>query len=732
LTGKSSGDKVLSMSLSVLTAFGLGLAIRLLLASYANLNLDEGNQIYGARLLLYGLAPYRDFAVRAVPQTLVIAGFIKLFGESILSGRMVSVFFSSLTILYLFSIGKELYGYRVGVISAFFYSLSPFVVYTTYIVKTEPVQAYFVAVAFHLLLLAQRRRSMSASLVGGSSLGLAVLIRPSAGIYIVTLPVLYYALSRRLRLASRSLLYFGVSAITVFALSVVYFVSLTDISWMSRYFGPGAVEFYAFLEPTIGSYTREKILSAAVIMAPYLTFPTLIFLGLLARPHFNGHERLFAFSIVASVATVLYALWAWWELPPNYSYGLLPVNNGYVLLTYLILVLITAASYNILSKPRSLSALPYANAFIMWWLSSIIAFYVIIKLVWFLDYFAEITPVLSITGAVAVSNFLDRTSDRPKREAISYAGGNHGAALRPAGFVFLSLLLLSSLPAISTYLTVENPNRDISMSTVTQVGAYIKSRTTPTERIFTFNAILAVESNRRIVLDNLYGLAYLLYPPDRPLSYDPYNLVPGQVQIVQTIRGDLSVTYALIDGRTKAILGHLPMLADFIATHFEKEITLGDVEIRRRIGQEFVLNNSIRNPGFEAGTLFGWKVYSIGGGSTSVTRVLSKEGIYSAMVCIEEVNSTVVLYQDIGHFPGNSTAVSFWIRIPESASLHVYVSVQIRNKAGQVVGSRSTRQIARTSDWYLASLSLNMPTDGEMIRVLLVVSGDGGCAYLDG
>ena len=212
----------------------IGFIIRLYFSIVGSINFDEGNLIYGANLLLDGYIPYRDYITRSPAQLILIATSIKIFGESLFAGRFVTVILSSLSIFLLYKIGVKLYDFRVGLLAALFYSLSPFVVYTSYIVKLEPNQAFFIIASVYALIKGFETNQTKYYVLNGALIGIAIMVRRSAMIYPVLIPfILYLAFGKKFKIIFEKGIYIATGVFLTFIIPLLYLIFQTDVQWMN-------------------------------------------------------------------------------------------------------------------------------------------------------------------------------------------------------------------------------------------------------------------------------------------------------------------------------------------------------------------------------------------------------------------------------------------------------------------------------------------------------------------
>lgn len=104
-----------------------------LLTRLANINImneyvdyDEGTYLLIARLINHGFLPYRDiFAVHPPLYYYALAGWMRIFGDNFVVGRLLSVTLGFVAVVIAYFTGKKLNGWKLGVLFAAIIVLDP-------------------------------------------------------------------------------------------------------------------------------------------------------------------------------------------------------------------------------------------------------------------------------------------------------------------------------------------------------------------------------------------------------------------------------------------------------------------------------------------------------------------------------------------------------------------------------------------------------------------------------
>jgi len=131
------------------------------ISAYLALNIptttDEGLFVYQAYQILNGAIPFREVYTQAPVFLWSLSIFVRIFGYNIFAGRMLSIFMSAISILFVFLIGKELYSKRVGLLASAVFAFGPTIIFHDLTCNYRPVSYSMVTIAMYLLVLAIKR-----------------------------------------------------------------------------------------------------------------------------------------------------------------------------------------------------------------------------------------------------------------------------------------------------------------------------------------------------------------------------------------------------------------------------------------------------------------------------------------------------------------------------------------------------------------------------------------------
>ncbi len=127
--------------------------LRLYFAFTTNIYLDEGSFLYDGGMLEDGNVPYRDYYTRSPLYLLFLACSISLLGKTYLAGRLLSVVFSTLSVVLVYLIAKYIFDKRTALTATALFALSPFTAYQGSLIFSEVPQVFLHLLSFHLLLI---------------------------------------------------------------------------------------------------------------------------------------------------------------------------------------------------------------------------------------------------------------------------------------------------------------------------------------------------------------------------------------------------------------------------------------------------------------------------------------------------------------------------------------------------------------------------------------------------
>ncbi len=157
----------------------LALILRLPLLPVMNsyVDYDEGTYLLIARLINHGILPYRDiFAVHPPLYYYALAGWIRIFGDSYIMGRIFSLILGLFSIFIAYLVGKEVKNKNLGLLFALVLALDPLAIRINTLVLHESMVELFTVLSLLFLTkyLSTQKRKYSYFSVVTASLGTSV------------------------------------------------------------------------------------------------------------------------------------------------------------------------------------------------------------------------------------------------------------------------------------------------------------------------------------------------------------------------------------------------------------------------------------------------------------------------------------------------------------------------------------------------------------------------------
>lgn len=106
-------------------------------------------------------------------------------------GRLTSVFCSLVSVVFLFLLGRRLWGPKQGILAAFFFAVLPFNIYFSRVILPEPMAVMFVTISLWAFARYVYTEKFLDVAISGAALSLAVLVKPYIIFY--GLPIIYLA-----------------------------------------------------------------------------------------------------------------------------------------------------------------------------------------------------------------------------------------------------------------------------------------------------------------------------------------------------------------------------------------------------------------------------------------------------------------------------------------------------------------------------------------------------------
>jgi len=545
-------NKTVSVYIVMLLSF-------LVLLTYAKttwVDLDEGYYLYKAQKINEGYAPYKDFVARDMYYLHLLAFFIRVFGKSILAGRLLSVFAGVLGVYFVYLIGRRLYGADVGLVAAVLYGLTPYPVLWNSLIKTGPTQRLFVLVALYFLVLSLSKSSKTFYFVSGFFLGISIFTRITAAFLIPGLVALIFYVNRK-NLAPSVIF----STYLLLGVFVAVLPGLMSISYSTNIVSSNLL----FINPVYYSrgfslITLDKPMMLYPILreSMYLVFPSLIFVAWCLRgrgPRLIPTFTLLFFLLVFSATYIIFGILYYPTMTPAF------VVVFVVLLAAASVISAKISQMEFRVEPGKM----FSNAFLAFWAASIGAFY----FMWYkmhVFYFAEFSPILCIAAAVVFVRLFER-----RRETVVMLA----LCVFALSMIFVQVFYLKGF-----YVIVPGVTRIWSQESMSSAAEYVRERTAPGDEVFAGNAGIAFLSGRPLVLDVSYPMDYIYPNVDEEVLRD---LGLPKVEKIMSYIDSRRIKYVVLDDFTEMVyFFRTPEFGEYIMSHYRLEAEFEGVRVLKR------------------------------------------------------------------------------------------------------------------------------------------------------
>ena len=565
-------------SVSLLLIIIFGFIFRFLGAIWGNINLDEGIHLYDAKLITEGFTPFLDYFTREPYYIYSLSLLVKIFGSNLLTSRLFSVVASTLTIFIVYLLGKNIFSKKIGFIAAILFSLSPFIIYETYLGNLYGVYPLIMGLVFLSFSNLFKNPNNKTTIASGFLLGMAVnfyrltvFYFPLIGIILGIITILKNVKIRHLGLFYLStfipffapIIYFSLLSgynnfeiiygtneliIAFFSLPVGLLVGIISTKFWQKHKEKAQIitfcfflllitfSIYSFFNIGIQSNYKAKILFDALLQSWHLLFFVFIALIIYLKKSLFTNLKL-SFTLKVIILGIMLCLCCYGTSTAqnlqNFGARIIPLDLKNIFLFFYSLSIVFLL---FLSQKLNFKLIHFRKETLYWWLLFFapLTFYLIhvqIQSSVFLSF-----VVLGCVMASLGFNFLTKIFQ------------TYSLPIK-INLIIMLIIFLSS--PIYLYLTIPLRDRMWPQEARTEVGNYIKKNTKEGEEIFTNAIPFVVENNRKAALNLSRSTIYAnnpVYMPD--YTGTAKNLVSSQ-QLASYIKNNINLI--LIDNRTVSI-----------------------------------------------------------------------------------------------------------------------------------------------------------------------------------
>ena len=551
----------------ILAIVVLGFIVRIIVASSAPVFLDESYYAYQGALLLKGQIPFVNFYGYPPVPLLGIAAFTFLLGHSIVIARASSVVFDSATIYLVYLIAKDFFDTRVGLLSALFYSITPFTVWLGTVANEMPTTVFLIMFSF-LLFERFTERSKKHLLMSGAIIGIGYFAsRTVLVLGIVFLAYYLVILFRRQINFIAFLKNYGslvIGSLLVVIPIYLFFLTKLSFSQIDLLYGFAGTSLPSPI-PVMTTQINLRVLNQTLVQGLELYIPASFYLIITFTLFFRKRLLRMLFSLVPA-AILLYLLIVPQDLPPYVNYGVVPLYSHLFNLVDVLGASLILTSVVIFLLPRSFNP-PYShikNKLVLLFLlvSIIIGFY---------EYFGWSTGALStyyLWETVAVCAIMAGAWSSLVIDRIHTKGSSNRKTSNSIKLVAVCSLCIVVASGFVNYYSYSNSytgERPYPVSLVDAAAKYVASYTNSQSTIFS-EPIFAYLSDRSDIL-NFYTLT-LEYTRGGPLPGIPAGEIPtsdGFIHLLQRY----NVDYVIFDVRLYNVISdYLPTTYQYINTFY--------------------------------------------------------------------------------------------------------------------------------------------------------------------
>ncbi len=245
---------------------------------------DEGSYLYDGFLISKGNLPFKDFFTRSPLFISEAAIFIKILGQKIGAGRLLSILSALLTGVIIYFIGVKLGNKKIGIMASAFYLVFPSAVFQTIYLHTQPSEILFLSLAILMLLTALEKENRLALGGSGAILALSFFVRRSALLFAVAIIIYLFLQKTNLKKRIENTSFFAAGFLIIFLVGVFILIAISDFQKIWLAIGPGLIFSLQKGASSIGTFSSEALvnkitgLNNVLREGLLLTFLLLVFL----------------------------------------------------------------------------------------------------------------------------------------------------------------------------------------------------------------------------------------------------------------------------------------------------------------------------------------------------------------------------------------------------------------------------------------------------------------------
>lgn len=586
--------------------------LSMLIAFFGPPTLDEGIFVYDMGRASEGAVPMRDFYSLSPVHAWLGALFVKLFGMSMFSGRLLSVALHVFGMLSVFGTAKELYGNRTALIAAIVFGFGPTILILGGSAAYQPAAFNIASFAVLTMVMGISRQRIWFILLSGLILGFDVWVYRGVMPLAMGLPFLVLYLQRSN--FARASAFFGVFLAGMslsFGLILAYLASVSSLEHINQIWGLGGgrgsgsiTDFASGQAPQWSVFNRlssmenltsyvnfhSRVLYVMTRDWLYLFVPAFLFITSIVL-RINRKQK--TAWIILLLAAVLYVFLVarGQVMSPRGDYGTFALPAQLEAASALAFALTLAIGLTLIGGATAeQKRTGLGDSIVMGWALLVVAF-LLVNSVTHAFYAIALAPVFSVmTGAL-----LDRLLPTSMSEATGASGPsaslgrfakNRAWIGLPAAFAS-SLVLALAVTGIGFTSAVAfgwATEYRVPTSTIRNISTYLQRNTSERDLVFATFMPIVVAADRQTPLD-VSNLWPYVHGYQLPANVDRFNSLPSPQDIVRVFK-DGRVKYVARGQQGDLLAEPLYSLTfseiwSIVEAYYVKESTIGGFDIYR-------------------------------------------------------------------------------------------------------------------------------------------------------
>ncbi|MGI0080481.1 MAG: ArnT family glycosyltransferase [Nitrososphaerales archaeon] len=579
--------KRISVLTSILAVIIAGVAIRVYFALFFGFDWDSSILLYQAQLASQGATMFSQIRVEEPLYVYLLALMLPIFGAQIWIFKILSGLSSLVIAFFVYLIGRDLFGKKIGLLSLSLYLLIPVVAIFDVQGTYRTVFQVPVVASLFLVLVGLRSGRRMLLVAGGLLTGISVFLYAGSlfyGLLVLTVPFVY-GITPSAKKAKASLTVFiglligfglGISLLILLGSSL----GLIGSGWLpsittfasgtggggGRFSSPSSfVNYLAYLTRYVYVQTRDWIPIISVGILYLVAF-------MVSSVRTSSFTKKVAAISALAIALCFYFLAAviGISLPPHGDYGLFDVPS--VFATIFVAEILVLIPLMAVTLTRFQIKLHRNHHVMMLWVLWLLIFLASFELPHGF-YFQFFAAPLCILGGYVV------------QIVVSHNSFGIGKQRHLIAIVLVIFISASSVLGAIMFVNSNINEWSLSAQQVSDVGTYLRMHTYPGDYVFTAAPIYAEAADR----PNAGNMDNYFYFVNSGTTSINYSLT---VSKIYSLMQNGAVKYVILDpiGRTQAFIGHYPQIQSFFQDNYRLTARIDGASI-----WEFQLGFSLSN-----------------------------------------------------------------------------------------------------------------------------------------